>query len=156
LGFSVAVLLVGWAVAFFGVSFTETSNTHTEQGEAASFIDKAHWRELPVSEKIERMLGVALLRFEEQEDKLMAARVEKIVVINNAANIPLNVGDRVEKADYYAAEGFSRNRDGVLLMYAGSPAKEMEGAYLYESRLIAYGDMPLEVFFKKLEEAKSK
>ena len=81
----------------------------------------------------------------------MAAYVDKTIAIDKGVQVPLAVGERVKKSDYYAKGSRSANRDGILLMYVGNPPKEMEGAYLYDSRLIAYGDMPLQVFLKKLE-----
>lgn len=155
LGFSLAVLLVGWLFATFQFSSSEKTKFIAPQEEGVSYEEKAKWRELPISKKIPKLSGAVLLRFKEENNQFMAAHVESIYTKDSTVKMPLNLGDRIEKSDYYARGAHSSNRDGILLMYVDNPPKEIEGAYLYESRLVAYGDMPLELFLKKFDEAKS-
>jgi hypothetical protein len=153
LGFSLAIILVAWIVNTYQSSFSNKTKFVVPQEEAMSYKEMAKWRELPISEKIPKLSGAVLLRFKEGADQHMAAYVENIFTKNSSVKIPLSIGDRVEKSDYYAQKGPSRNRDGILLMYIDNPPKEIEGAYLYDNRLVAHGDMPLEVFLKKFKEA---
>jgi len=151
-GFTVAIILIFWIVSALELSFTTgtTSNSMTT-GDEINYADQEKWRALPISEKIPKITGLALLRFKEGEDKHMEAYVETVLTKNNSTNLPLSIGDRVEKSDYYAKGGYSNNRNGILVLYSGSPAKEVEGAYLYDDRLVSYEDMPLEVFLKKFK-----
>jgi hypothetical protein len=153
LGFSLAVLLVGWTFHSYQSSSPNKTKFVVPHEGGMSYKEQAKWRDLPVSEKIPKLSGAVLLRFKEGDDQLMAAYVENIFTKDSSIKIPLGIGDRVRKSDYYAQVGPSRNRDGILLMYVDNPPKEIEGAYLYDSRLVAHGDMPLKVFLKKFEEA---
>lgn len=153
LGFSIAVLLVTWAVSTYQFSSFNNGRVALPSEDGISYEDSEKWRELPTSEKITKLSGVALLRFKEGDDMFMGAYVESIYPKISTVQLPVSVGDRVESSDYYAKEGLGRNRDGILLMYVGNPPKEIEGAYLYDSRLVAHGDMPLEVFLKRLEKS---
>lgn len=153
LGLSLAVLLVGWMFTTYQVSSTNKEKFIIPQEEGMSYEEKAKWRELPISKKIPKLSGAVLLRFKDEDNQLMAAYVERVFTKDSTVKMPLNIGDRVEKSDYYAKGGHSRNRDGILLMYVDNPPKEIEGAYLYDSRLVAHGDMPLEMFLKEFNEA---
>jgi len=153
LGFSLAVLLVGWVFTSYQLSSTNTEKFIVPQEGGMSYEEKAEWRELPIPKKIPKLSGAVLLRFKKEANNLMAAYVESVFTKDSTVQIPLNIGDRVEKSDYYAKDEPSRHRDGILLMYVDNPPKEIEGAYLYDSRFVAHGDMPLELFLKKFEEA---
>ncbi|MFY9327341.1 MAG: hypothetical protein WAO76_04885 [Georgfuchsia sp.] len=153
LGFSLAVLLVGWMFITYQLSSSDKTKFIVPQEEGMSYEEKAKWSELPLSKKISKLSGAVLLGFKEEDNQFMAAYVDRIYTKDSAVKIPLNIGDRVEKSDYYAKDDHSSNRDGMLLMYVDNPPKEIECAYLYDSRLIAYGDMPLELFVKKFKEA---
>ena len=153
LGFSVAVLLVGWMFHAYQSSPSNKAKFIVSQEEGMSYKEKAEWRELPISKKIPKLSGAVLLRFKEEDNQLMAAYVESVFTKDSTVKMPLNIDDRVEKSDYYAKGGHSSNRDGILLMYVDTPPKEIESAYLYDSRLVAHGDMPLELFLNNFEEA---
>lgn len=152
LGFSLAALLVGWVFTTYQLSSTNKANIIPPQEGGISYEEKAKWRELPISKKIPKLSGAVLLRFKEEDNKYMAAYVESVFTKDSTLNIPLSIGDRVEKSDYYAKGSPSSNRDGILLMYVDNPPKEIEGAYLYDGRLVAHGDMPLELFLKIFKE----
>jgi len=94
---------------------------------------------------------LALVRFKDGEDSLKKAYVEKILTKENSIKLPLEVGDRVEKEDYYPSAG-SSSRNGVLLIFTGMPTRKIESAYMYEDKLIGHGDMPLENLMKKFTE----
>lgn len=149
LGFSLAVLLVGWGFTTYQLSSTNKAKFIVPQEGGMSYEEKAKWRELPISKKIPKLSGAVLLRFKEEDNKFMAAYVESVYTKDSTVQLPLKIGERVEKSDYYAKESPSSNRDGILLMYVDNPPKEVEGAYLYDSRLVAHGDMPLELFLKE-------
>ena len=151
LGFSLAIFLVGWLYTTYQLSSINNAKIITHHDGGTLYEEKAEWRKLPISKKIPKLTGAVLLRFKEEDNKLMAAYVESVFTKDSAVKLPLNIGDRVEESDFYSKGGYSTDRDGILLMYVDIPPKEMEGAYLYESRLIAHGDMPLELFLKKFE-----
>ena len=154
IGFAAAVALAIWVATT--IQFSSIEKVATEESrfgrQTVPYEEQARWRELAIQEKLEEMSGAALLRFREEPDRLMAAYVDKVVTRDSSITVPYSVGDRVESSDYYAKNSPSSNRDGILLMYSGNPPREMEGAYLYQSRLVAHGDMPLEVFFGRFTE----
>ena len=147
-GFTIAVFLMIWLVNISDISFSRKPVVHSSS-EAVNYEEKANWRSLAVSARIEKASGLVLLRFNEGEDMHMEAYVEKVFAKDKSIKLPLSVGQRVESSDYYAEGGHSSNRDGVLLIYSDNPPKEMEGAYLYEDRLIALQNMPLKLFIEK-------
>lgn len=149
-GFIVAVILLVWLINVSDISFTSESKI-ISSGESASFKEKANWRELDPTSKIEKTSGLVLLRFKEGEDKNMKAYADSVFSKDKSVKLPIEVGQRVESSDYYAQGGHSSNRDGVLLIYSGDPPKEMEGAYLYNDRLVGLQDMPLDLFLKKFD-----
>lgn len=149
-GFTVAVILIAWLISFADISFTSEPRV-TSSGESVGYQEKANWMELTTSTKIEKTSGLVLLRFNEGEERHMEAYVEKVFTKDKSVNLPVEVGQRIESSDYYAQEGYSSNRNGVLLIYSGIPPKEMEGAYLYEDRLISLQDMPLNLFIEKFD-----
>jgi hypothetical protein len=149
-GFTVAMILISWIISFADFSFTSEPKL-TSSGELANYEEKANWRELNPSNKIEKASGLALLRFNEGKGKKMEAYVEKVFTKDESVKLPVEVGQRIESADYYAQDGYSRNRNGVLLIYSDNPPKEMEGTYLYEDRLIGLQDMPLNLFIEKFD-----
>ena len=144
IGFTVAVMVVNIS----DISFTSEPKV-ISSGESATYKEKADWRELNLPNKIEKTSGLALLRFNEGEDKHMEAYVEKVFTNDKSMKLPLEIGQRVESSDYYAQGGYSNNRNGVLLIYSSNPLKEMEGAYLYDDRLVGLQDMPLNLFIGK-------
>lgn len=156
LGFSLSVLLVMWVIGHINCQSRREAALPSIESGSTDFAEQIRWQEMSMEEKLGKLSLVAVLRFKEKENGLMAAYVDRVVAIDESASIPLAVGDRVESSDYYSRENDASNRDGILLMYAGDPPREMEGAYLYDSRLVSYGDMPLDVFLKKLDAAKSK
>ncbi len=154
LGFILAFLLVGWISETYQSFSLGAGKLSLLSEDNISYEEKAKWRDLPVSKKIPKLSGMVLLRFKREENHFMSAYVKSVFTKNNAVKMPLNVGDRVEESDYYAnTNGRSGNRDGILLMYVDDPPKEIEGAYLYGSRLVANGNIPLELFLKKFEDA---
>ncbi len=151
LGFSLAVVLVSWTFSSYYFSSSDETKLTLNEKEGLSYEEKAQWREVPISKRIPQLTGAVLLRFKEGEDKLMSAYVESILTKNSTIKMPLKIGDRVQESDYYAQDFPSNNRGGVLIMYVNNPPEEIEGTYLYDDRLIAYGNMPLELFFKKFK-----
>jgi len=149
-GFTIGIITVIGVVGVVSSKFTFTPIDSTD-AEEASYQDQTKWRKLTLSEKIPEISGMALVRFKDGEDSHKEAYVEKILTKENAIKIPLEVGDRVEKEDYYPSVG-SSSRNGVLLLFTGNPPRKIEGAYMYEDRLIGHGDMPLEIFLKKFKE----
>lgn len=149
-GFTVAVILVIWIVNISDISFTSEPKVISSE-ESVTFKEKVNWRNLNLTSKIEKTSGLALLRFNEGKDKHMEAYVEKVFIKDKSLKLPVEIGQRVESSDYYAQEGYSSNRNGVLLIYSGNPPKEMEGAYLYKDRLIGLQDMPLNLFIEKFD-----
>lgn len=150
IGFMVAVLLIISLVNLSGISFTNESKA-VNSGASEAYKDKADWRELNLTDKIEKTSGLALLRFNERENKHMAAYVEKVFTNDKSVKLPIVVGQRIEKSDYYAHEVHLNNRNGVLFIYSGNPPKKMEGAYLYNDRLVGLQDMPLNLFIEKFK-----
>lgn len=153
LGFSIAVMLVSWGASNFYLPFNE-QRVISKSKEGLSFKEQQKWRETSMSERMPKLTGAVLLRFKEEEDRLMAAYVDSIYTKDKEIKIPLNIGDRVHESDYYAQEPPSSNRNGILIMYVDNPPSQIEGAYLYDDNLIAHGNMPLEVFFKKFNASK--
>lgn len=154
IGFSLAVLLAAWGFTTYQLSTTNKTKSLAHHDKEISYEERAKWRELPISEKIPKLTGVVLLRFKEEDNNFMAAYVESIFTKDSSVKLPLNIGDRVDKSDYYAKGGHFRNRDGILLMFVGNQPKIVEETYLYDSRLVTDGDMPLELFLKKFKEIK--
>jgi hypothetical protein len=147
------MLLVGWILTTYQLTYSDQGTLSFPQDEM-SFEEKAEWRELPISEKIPKLSGAVLLRFKEEDNQFMAAYVDSIYTNDSAVKIPLKIGDRVEKEDYYAKGGYSSNRDGIVLMYIGITPREIQGAYLYDNRLVGEQDMPLALFLEKFEKSK--
>ncbi|MFT7389323.1 MAG: hypothetical protein ACI8VC_002589 [Candidatus Endobugula sp.] len=150
LGFSVAVVLVSWGASSYYFPSNDSRITSNKK-EGLSFEKKQKWRETSMSERMPELTGAVLLRFKEEEDNLMAAYVDSVYKKDNTIKIPLVIGDRVHESDYYIQEFPSSNRDGILIMYIGDPPSEIEGAYIYDDKLVAHGNMPLDIFFKKFK-----
>ena len=151
-GFTAALIIVFLIVSTLDLSFINKTSSSITTGDEANYEEQQKWRALPETEKISNISGLAILRFKESKDKHMEAYVETVLTKSNPTNLPLKIGERVKKSDYYAKDGHSRNRNGILVIYSGNPAKEVEGAFLYEDRLVSYQDMPLEVFLKKFKD----
>jgi len=149
-GFTIGSIAVIAVVGVVSSKFTFTPIESTD-AEEASYQDQANWRKLTLSKKMPEISGLALVRFKDGEDSLKKAYVEKILTKENSIKLPLEVGDRVEKEDYYPSAG-SSSRNGVLLIFTGMPTRKIESAYMYEDKLIGHGDMPLEIFLKKFTE----
>jgi hypothetical protein len=62
----------------------------------------------------------------------------------------IKTGDSFESLRFYPRKD-GRLRSGVLIFFSGSPAIERATLYLYEDRIIGYGDMPLSVAIEKFK-----
>ena len=147
-GFSLAVGLAYWIVISVQLSSLEKS-VNVSNDSSATYSEQQEWRELNETEKISKISVLVLLRFEVGSDDRRMAIVDRVIAKDSSISAPYKVGDRVEKSDYYPEGKGYNNRNGVLLMYVDSPPKEIEGAFLYGDKLVAYGDMPLDIFLKK-------
>lgn len=111
--------------------------------------ERIKWQGLNDEEKIRTATAAVIVRYEKGEGLHMKAYVDKVLSRNVAQSVPYVVGSRLETEDYYSQHGRVRNRDGVVLMFGGNPINELGSIFIYEDRLSAMGNMPVEVFVNK-------
>ena len=155
LGFCTAV-----GIALFVASHLQFSERQSQAAVKTSFsaLDEkmqreANWRELSLSEKLNRATAIVVLRFNKEEQGLNRAYVEKVVKKHPNVQLNLEVGSEVEKANFFSEGGNTRDRNGVVKFYTQNPALEVEGLYLYDDRLIGEGSIPLHVLLNNYTNA---
>lgn len=145
-GFAIALVAVFAIVSLFDFSQSVESNT------VRSMEGINRWNELTINEKIDRSSAVALVRFKSEPEGLNAAYIDSIVTKDSSVKLDIDSGDRLEELDFYSS-GHGNDRNGELLFFVGSTGQRRDRAFLYDDRLIAAGDMPLEIFLRKFDEA---
>lgn len=149
-GFCLAVAIVFWALSYIDDPSGEFV-FHSSLDQEADYKERNQWRDLAIDEKIDRATAIAILRFRKEPDGLNAAYVEEIVRRDPDTELAIDVGDRLERSDFYSQGGSSQDRNGVVIFFVRNPGVEIEQGYLYDDRLIGEGGMPLQLFIEKFK-----
>lgn len=104
----------------------------------------SEWNSLSKEEQISGASAIAIVRYSKGTNGNMIASISNIYKDNESVVINLEIGAKYPSLDYYPKRD-SRPRSGVVVFFTGSPVKERSTLYLYEDRVLAYGDMPLDV-----------
>jgi hypothetical protein len=135
-GFASAIV----AILFFAEIFF--INQHDNSGDVINFSNE--WNSLSKEEQISDASAIAIVRYSKGINGNMIASISNIYKDNESIVIDFEIGAKYPSLDYYPRHD-SRSRSGVVVFFTGSPVKERSTLYLYEERVLAYGDMPLDV-----------
>ena len=149
-GFCLAVGLVIWLTSQFGDQISGPI-IHSSSDQENNYKEKNKWNDLTIEEKINKTSAIAIVRFKKEQDDLNAAYVEDILLRIPNTKLSIDIGDRIEKSDFYSQGGISRDRNGLVIFFVRNPGLEIGQSYLYDDRMIGEGDMPLELFLRKFK-----
>lgn len=150
-GFSLAIAIVVFVLSQFSDLLGENLIVPANE-EGLSYEEMNVWHDLPLEEKIEKSTAIAILRFKKEEQGLNRAYVDQVFKRQSNVSLKVEVGDRVERSDFYSQGGMARDRNGVVVFYIRKPGVEIAQSYLYGDRMVGEGDIPLEIFLNKYEE----
>ncbi len=102
-----------------------------------------------LEERIEQASFIALVEFNVSEGEKVTAIITEFLKETPNLTIHYKVGDEHPHSSYYPREGV-RLRDGAILFFQGSPAINVASTFIYDNRISAYGDMPVEMFKSKV------
>ena len=146
-GFSLALILI------FFVAYKNFLNVKPRPAygvdQRKAMEERIKWQELSDEEKIRTATVAVIVKYEKGEGLHMKAYVDKVLSRSDDQTLPYSVGSRVETEDYYTQDGRVLNRDGVVLMFGGNPINDLGSIFIYDDRLSAMGNMPVEVFVNK-------
>jgi hypothetical protein len=117
-------------------------------------ISTSKWNSFSKEQQISKASVIAVVRYSKGNNGSMVAEIANFYKDNEEVLIGFKIGDKYSKLDYYP-KSTNRLRSGVVVFFTGSPAKERSTLYLYEDRVLAYGDMPLEILIKLFKGAGS-
>ena len=109
------------------------------------------WHDLPDQERISKASVLAVVRYSEGDDGSMVAQITEIYKDEESIEFSYNIGDMYPDLNYYP-NAKSSPRSGAVIFFAGSPAEYMSAPYLYDDRLIGFGDMPLSILIVKFKD----
>ena len=108
------------------------------------------WNTFTKDQQISKASVIAIVRYSKGANGSMDAKISHIYKESKDIIIDFKIGDKYPSLDYYQRND-SRPRSGVVVFFTGSPAKERSTLYLYEDRILAYGDMPLDILITQFE-----
>lgn len=111
----------------------------------------AEWRELSDDEQLKKATAIALARYSDSDDGSKIAFIEQ-VYSDDSIKLNIKPGDPYPKLKYYPRGDSFRERTGVLIVFRDSPPIEQSTLFLYDDRVAAYGDMPIDIAIKKFKE----
>ena len=146
-GFSLALILLFFvaSITFFNVKPGPAYGV--DQRKAME--ERIKWQELSDEQKIRTASVAVIVRYEKGEGLHMKAYVDRVLSKSEDHALPYVVGSRLETEDYYSQAGRVRDRDGVVVMFGGNPINDLGSIFIYDDRLSAMGNMPIEVFANK-------
>ncbi len=108
------------------------------------------YQKLVVDDKIRQASIIALAEYEKQPDGTLKAVLKEILKKNPNVEFYYKLGDEYPNASQHPTHDKSVHYgDGVIIFFTGSPAMMKESITFTNGRIIAFGDMPLELFRKK-------
>jgi hypothetical protein len=108
---------------------------------------ESRWSRLSADEKVEAATALVIGRYVDGPDASKIGVVAEIHRREPSIRIDLKVGEQIPDSKYYPDE--HDDRDGIVIFYTDNPGKRQRGLYMYRSRIIGLGDMPLEVLVRK-------
>ena len=146
-GFSLALILIFFVAykTFFNVKPRPAYGVD----ERNAMEERIKWQELSDEEKIRTATVAVIVKYEKGEGLHMKAYIARVLSRSEDQALPYVVGSRLETEDYYSQDGRVRNRDGVVVMFGGNPVNDLGSIFIYDDRLSAMGNMPIEVFVNK-------
>jgi hypothetical protein len=113
----------------------------------------AEWRDLSDDEELKKASAIALIRYSDtvSQDGSKNAFVEKVFT-DKSIKLDFGPGDPYPSLRYYPKNNSFRERTGVLVIFRDSPPIEQHTLFLYDDRVAAYGDMPVDVAIIKFKE----
>jgi hypothetical protein len=109
------------------------------------------WHKLSDDEQLKKATAIAIIRYSDSEEGSKIGTVEQIYT-DDSVTLNIKVGDSYPSLKYYPRGDSLRERSGVLVVFRDSPPIEQSTLYLYDDRVAAYGDMPVEIAIKKFKE----
>lgn len=143
-GFSISVLII-----FFFAKELLIKNMEDKSTIPASH--SSEWHQLSNDEQLKKATAIALIRYSDSKDGSKIAFVEKIYT-DKSIKLDLKPGDPYSNLRYYPRKDSFRERTGVLVLFRDSPPIEQSTLYLYDDRVAAYGDMPIDIAIQKFKE----
>lgn len=143
-GFSTALLVFGVGLSLYV--------KNTDIAESPRIIsDYSDWNSLDDEEKIEEASAIAIVRYSDGEEGQRIGVIESIHKRTPDTEIHYEEGDFWPSANYYPQHPYDA-RTGAVVLFKGSPAKDLSTWYVYSERISALGDMPIELLLKKFNE----
>jgi hypothetical protein len=143
-GLSTALVVFGIALAVYLKSMNGSDAPKVVH-------DYSDWNSLSDEEKIQEASAIAVIRYSDGEEGQRLAIVEAIHKRTPDVEIYYESGDSWPSADYYPRHQHD-DRTGAVVLFRGSTAKDLSTWYMYDERIAALGDMPLELLVKKFNE----
>ena len=109
---------------------------------------------LAIEDKIRQASIIAIARYEKQPDGTLKAVLKEFLKKNANVEFYYSLGDEYPYASRHPAPDKKVSYgDGEIIFFTGSPAIMKESITFDRERIIAFGDMPLELFRKKCKPA---
>jgi hypothetical protein len=147
-------------IAFGGIAFflwpAATSLTPAMDPESAQDRVLAEqgvqFHRLPLEEQIRTASVIALARYEPAPDGRRKAIIKEFLKKDSGTVLYYKEGDEYSSASFYPEQGVHRG-DGLIIFFVGSPADMRMSMSFSGDRIRGLGDIPVELFKRKCEEA---
>lgn len=113
---------------------------------------KRRFHEMRPEESIAAASAIALAKYEPAPDGKMKAVITEFLKKEPDAKVPHDIGDEYPSGSYYPKENVRRG-DELLIFLEGSRFREVRSMAIYDGRIAAWGDMPMELFRQKVKES---
>lgn len=111
------------------------------------------FHEMGPEESIAAASAIALAKYEPAPDGRMKAVVTEFLKKELDAKVPYDIGDEYSSGSYYPKENVSRG-EALLLFSKTRRSQEQVPWPFYHDRIAGLGDMPMELFRKKVKESR--
>jgi hypothetical protein len=141
---------VGFSVALIAAMeiYSKISPPDYQRDHSSTIGLSNEWNSYSHDEQIKKSTAIAVARYTESNDGSYVATISEIYKDNESVMLNIKIGDSYESLRFYPRKD-NRLRSGVLIFFTGSPAIERATLYLYDDRIIGYGDMPLATAIEK-------
>lgn len=121
---------------------------HVPPGDSWTETDFRAFFDASIDERIDASTAIALAKYERSDDGRMKAVISEYLKLEAGVKIQYGVGDEHPSSSYYPTAGEIRG-DGLVIFFAGSPARMVMSTSVSGDRITGLSDIPLELFREK-------
>lgn len=143
-GFTIALIVIGFvATKYFESRITSDINALNAESNS--------WDSLSDEQKFLQATAIAIVRYSDGEEGVRIGSITEIHKSDPNIDIAYEIGQLYPDTNYYPKYKHD-NRTGAILLIRGSSARNSGTWFLYDDRVAALGDMPLELLIKKFKQ----